>query len=211
MEFVQYHECVFIIPQCDAGLLRRFLLNRPAQFLSAAINVDAEESRAAVGAGCFVLVDHRPDDLAVGVGDRERLDIFEIVPAEFALVHVPINDFDRDHDAVVEQEPVGLAFEGGFCDEPYETDVVDVDMDPGFFRDFTLGALGWGFSEMHLEFATDWGAEPLVGFFDAMEKEDASVFVAEITQARELVWQRVVGGVFGESGQNIGGIAHGLR
>ena len=64
------------------------------------------------------------------------------MPAEFAFVHVAIDDFNGDHDAVVEEEPVGFSFECGFGDEAYEADVVDVDMDACFFLDFSLGALG---------------------------------------------------------------------
>lgn len=158
-----------------------------------------------------MLVDHGPDDLAVGDGDGEVIEFGEFVPDEFALVHVTVDDLDGDHDAVVEQEPVCLALEGGFCDEPDQADVVDIDMNSRFLGDFSLSALGRGFSEVHLKLSTNWGAEPLVGFFDAVEKEDPSILVAEIAQTREFVGQRAVGGVFGQSGQDVGGVAHGQR
>ena len=50
---------------------QRLLFHCPAQFFASAIDVDTEEPRAAVGAGVLVLVDHRPDYLAVGVGERK--------------------------------------------------------------------------------------------------------------------------------------------
>ena len=109
------------------------MLDGPAEFFASTVDVDAEEAWSAIGAGVLVLVDHRPDDLAVGVGDGE------------------------------------------------------------------------------LELATDWGAEPLVGCFDPMEEQDASILVAEIAQTGKLVRQRAVRRVLGHSGQDIGGITHELR
>jgi len=187
------------------------LLDGPAEFIALAIDVDTEEARSSIGAGFLVFVDHRPDDLAVGVGDRERLDILEIVPAEFALVHVPIDDLDRNHDTVVEQQPVGLALKGSLGDQTNQADVVDIDMDAGFFGDLPLGALCGGFANMHLELSADRGAEALVGFFDPMEEKDSAVLISEIAQAGELIRQCAVGGVFGKSGQDVGWVAHGQR
>jgi hypothetical protein len=100
---------------------------------------------------------------------------------------VPVDDFDGFHDAVVEEEPVGFAFEGGLGDEPDESEVFDVDFDTGFFPDLALGALGGGLAECHLELASDWGAESFVWRFDAMEEEDAAVFVAEVAEAGDFI------------------------
>ena len=133
------------------------------------------------------------------------------MPDEFALVHVSIDDLDGDHDAVVEQQPVGLALERGLGDESDQADVVDIHMDPRFFHDLALGALGGGFTEVHFKLAPDRGAEALVGRFDPVEEQDAPVLVAQIAQARELVRQRTVRRVLGHSGQDIGGITHELR
>lgn len=175
----------------------RFLLDAPCEFFAPAVDVDVEEPGAAVLPGVLVLVDHGPDDLAVGVGEWEVGDLVGLVPAEFSLVHVAVDDFDGLHDAVVEEEPVCLSLKGGLGDEPDKSEVVDVDMDAGFFHDLALGALGRRFAQVHLEFAADGGAETLVWCLDAVEEEDASVLVSQVAEAGDLVGENGFGGVVG--------------
>ena len=156
--------------------------------------MEGEEAGAGVaggggqgGAAGFVLKDERPDQLAVGFGEGEGIELVAGIPVEAAFGGVVRRDVDGAEDAVVEHEPVATALEGALGDEAAEVEAGDGDVEAGLFADFALGALGGGFASVDVELAADGGAEAEVGRAEAGEEEDAVVLVAEIAEARKAV------------------------
>ncbi len=118
------------------------MVDVPAELAVAAVDVDGEETGAAVAAGGVGLADEGPDDVAVGLGEGEGLEFGLVEPVEATFADVVGWDFDGAEDAVDEHEPVAAAFELALADEAEEVDAVEGDVDAGFFLDFALSAHG---------------------------------------------------------------------
>lgn len=151
-----------------------------------AVDVEREEPRGLAGRALGES-DDGPDDVAVGVGEREGIDLFVGVPVETALVHVMWDDGDGFENSEVEEEPVAFALVGAFGYEALEVEVGEFDAEAGFFVDFALGAVRGGFAGVDVELAADRGAQAQVGGLDAFEEEDAALGITEVAEAGEAV------------------------
>lgn len=189
----------------------------------AAIDVDSKEAGPFGGAGGGAvgggfegggnverggggLAEEWPDDFAVGLGEGEGVDLVGAEPIESSFSHVFGLDPDRAQHAVDEHEPVAFALELLLADEADKVEAVDGDVDPGFFQNFALSALGGRLAQMNIELAADGAAKALVGGFEPPEQEDPPIFVAKITQTRDAVRQGGGGtldGVVGHGGEDI--------
>jgi len=181
---------------------RRFLFDVPRDLVVAAIDVDGEEAGRAGRGARFVAVEEWPDDAAVGLGEREGVELVVMKPIETAFGDVASLDGDGAENSVDEHEPVPAAFEGLFADHPDEVESADGDVDSGLFQDLAAGALGGRFADADFELSADGRAEAEVRGFFAAEEEDSALVVAEVAEASDFV--RELGGL-GEAGHGEGG------
>lgn len=165
----------------------RTLFDAPGHLRARAVDVDREKAGTSVSAGTFMCPDEGPDDPTVRLREREGVHLSGFKPVEPTLAHVPGLDLDGSEHPVVEQQPVPLTLEGRLADEPEEMESFNWDMDARFFGDFTLGAVGGRLPCSHVEFPSNRRAEALVGFADAAEKENASIGIAKVAEARQAV------------------------
>jgi len=160
------------------------LIDGPLQPPIATVDVRGEEPGTAFGTKVFVLADERPDDPAIGFWEWQGLDILGPMPLKPPLAHVVRHDIDRAEHAVIKEQPMAAAFEGLLADKPEQVQAIQGNVYPGLFFDFSLRALGRGFTQRHVELAPDRGAQALVGFLQSPKQQNAPLVITKVAQTR---------------------------
>src|SRR5690606_9180516 len=126
----------------------------------------------------------RPDELAVGGGKLEAVDLGAVKEGEGALADRRGDPREAGPDFVEEHQPVGAARRGGFRDEPREVKVGGIEIEAEFLGRLAAGAEVRRFAGFDLP--SGRAPEAAVRFAGAAQEEDPIRRVERVEQGGDL-------------------------
>lgn len=160
--------------------------------------------RMAIGAQgdepVVMLVEDRPEGVAIGLRQIDVVDGFAGKKAEASLIHRGRQMRDRSAAVKEKQQPVRGALVGLFGDHCKQVEIIGADDVAGFLGGFARGAFEGGLAEGGFEFAADGTPGAEIRWFGAEQQEVFSGGILQENQDGDFV---IHGGVEQQSGRMI--------